>query len=213
MNTKVENHGIRVLIVDDHFMTRLGLAVPIGQESDMEVVGEVGTVEDAIAAYRKHVPDITIMDYRLPDGDGAEATQGIRSEFPGARILILSAVEKDAPIQKAVGSGVCGFLSKDSSCQDVLEAIRQIHSGGTVFPDSIKESIERTRQRKELSDREISILKLVAAGRSNKEIAHEFRLSESTIKQELGKILKKLGAPDRTRAATLAIEIGIIEND
>jgi len=211
MNTDSKKSVIRVLIVDDHFMTRIGLALPIEQEDDMTVVAEVGTVDSAISAFREFVPDVTIMDYRLPDGNGPDAVEAIREEYPGARVLMLSAVEKEEPIYRAVRSGVCGYLNKDSSCSEVLDAVRCIHQGKTIFPPMVAAKIENRSLRPELTKREKSILKEVVAGRSNKEIADSLHLSESTIKQELGRVLKKLKVPDRTRAATLAIELGIFE--
>lgn len=203
--------GIRVLIVDDHFMARIGLAMPINQESDMSVAGEARTAREALEMYRVHLPDVVTMDYRLPDDDGPAAVLRIRGEFPGARVLLLSAFDGEEHIYRAQQAGVCGYLTKNANCTEVLAAIRSIHEGRTVFPEAIAAKAAARRARPDLSERELEILRLVATGTTNKEIGAMLGYSESLIKQHLVRVFSKLGALDRAHAATLAIERGIVE--
>jgi DNA-binding NarL/FixJ family response regulator len=204
---------IRVLVVDDHFMARLGLSLPISQEPDMAVVGEAADIAEALDAYRIHQPDVVTMDYRLGNGTGVEATLKIRSEFAKARVLMLSAFEGEEDIFRAMEAGVRGYLTKDSKCHDVLEAIRAVHGGGTVFPPKIEEKLNARGGRTPLNEREIEIVRRIVEGRSNKEIAELMGLGEPLVKFHVRKILEKLDAPDRTRAAIVALERGIIHHD
>jgi len=201
---------IRILIVDDHFMARLGLAVPINGEPDMQVVAEAATSTEALEKYREHLPDIVTMDYRLPGESGIEATEAIRGEFPAARIIMLSAYDGEEDIYRAVCAGVSGYLSKDSRRAEVLDTIRRVHAGETSYPPTIAAKLEARQNRETLIPREIRILRLIVDGLANKEIANALNLSEPLVKLHVRKILEKLGAQDRTRAATLAIERGII---
>ncbi|MEM7700056.1 MAG: response regulator transcription factor [Verrucomicrobiota bacterium] len=203
--------SIRVIVVDDHFMSRIGLKVPINQQEDMQVVDEGRNAREAIATYREHRPDVMTLDYRLPDSEGPEAARTIRSEFPGARILVISAAEAEEQIYRAAKAGVCGYLNKSADCGVILDAIRRVHAGETVFSGPIAEKLARRRARADLGERELEILGLIVRGFSNKEIAAELRYSTSTIKQELSRLLEKLGVADRTRAATIAIERGIVD--
>ena len=138
---------IRILVVDDHFMARLGLCVPINREPDMAVVGEGRNAAHAVTLYREHLPDVVTMDYRLPDAPGPEAVLAIRSEFPTARVLMLSAYEGEEDIWRAVQAGVRGYLTKDAEREDVLAAIRRVHMGETVFPAPIAAKIAARRDR------------------------------------------------------------------
>ena len=204
---------IRILIVDDHFMARLGLSVPISREADMAVVGEARNSMEALTLYREHRPDVVTMDYRLPDAPGTDAALNIRSEYPDARILMLSAFDGEEDIWRAVHAGVRGYLTKDAEREDVLDALRRVHRGETVFPPTVSAKIIARQDREELIPREIEMLRLIVRGRSNKEIAQKLFISEGLAKLHVSKILEKLGAPDRTRAATLAIERGIVHLD
>ena len=204
---------IRVLIVDDHFMARLGLAVPINGEPDMCVVAEASDGAEAVAQFRQHLPDVVTMDYRMPGESGVDVAVAIRREFPEARILMLSAYEGEEDIHRAVQAGVRGYLSKDATRAAVLDAIRQVFAGGNAFAPHIATKLQARAVREPLIPREVEILRHIVAGRANKEIADAMRLSEALVKLHVRKILDKLGAMDRTRAATLAIERGIIHLD
>lgn len=204
---------IRVLIVDDHFMARLGLTIPINGEPDMCVVAEAEDAAQALTQFRKHHPDVVTMDYRLPGMSGAEAAQSICREFPKARILMLSAYDGEEDIHRAEEAGVCGYLTKDASRAEVLSAIRMVHEGSKVYSPGIQDKIHARGRRAALIPRELEILRHIVEGRANKEIADAMHLSEPLVKLHVRKILDKLGAVDRTRAATLAIARGIIHLD
>lgn len=204
------NPKIRILVVDDHSMARVGLAVPINSQPDMTVVAEAGTAPEAITLYRAHLPDVVTMDYRLVRHTGVQAATAIRAEFPAARILFLSVYEGEEDIFRAADAGARGYLLKSVDGDILLEAIRQIHAGKAVFPAPIAAKLAARRERETLTDRETAILRHIVEGRSNKEIAYLLKLSEPLVKLDVRKILEKIGAQDRTRAATLAIERGIV---
>ncbi len=205
---------IRVLIVDDHFMARLGLAVPINGEPDMEVVAEAEDATQALLLFRQHQPDVVTMDYRLPGTkSGADAVREIVSEFPTARIIMLSAYDGEEDAWRAEQAGVHGYLTKDATRADLLTAIRRVHGGHKVYTPGIRDKIQARERRSPLIPRELEILRHIVEGRANKEIADAMHLSEPLVKLHVRKILEKLGAVDRTRAATLAIERGIIHLD
>ena len=204
---------INVLIVDDHFMARLGLTVPINGEPDMQVIAEAEDATEALVQFRKHRPDVVTMDYRLPGQSGAEAVVAILREFPLARIIMLSAYDGEEDVYRAEKAGVFGYLTKDATRADVLSAIRRVHAGDRVYTPGIKSKIEARGRRAPLIPRELEILRHIVEGRANKEIADAMHLSEPLVKLHVRKILEKLGAVDRTRAATLAIERGIIHLD
>lgn len=201
---------ITVLIVDDHSMVRVGLAVPINSQPDMNVIAEASSAPEAIAQYRLHRPEVVIMDYRLGRHTGVQATEAIRVEFPSARILFLSAYEGEEDIYRAAKAGACGYLPKSVEGDFLLSAIRRIYLGETVFPPALATKLRARNKRETLTNREITILRHIVDGRSNKEIATRLSMSEPLVKLDVRKILDKLGAHDRTRAATLAIERGIV---
>jgi DNA-binding NarL/FixJ family response regulator len=201
---------IRILIVDDHFATRLGLAVPINHEPDMTVVAEAGTSAKAVELYRQHQPDVVIMDYHLPDQSGVETLELIRAEFPEARVLMLTIYDGEEDIYRAVSAGAKGYLTKSSECEAVLNAIRRIAAGANCFPTEIAEKIRAREQRRPLTAREIEILRLLVKGHSTKEIVDMLELSMGTIRLHISIILDKLDAFDRTSAVAIAIERGIV---
>ena len=201
---------ISILIVDDHSMARLGLAVPINSQPDMKVVAEASTAAEAISQYRQHRPEVVIMDYRLAQHTGVQATEAIRAEFPSARVLFLSVYEGEEDIYRAARAGACGYLPKSVDGDVLLDSIRRIHRGDTVFPPALAAKLRARSQRESLTERETAILRQIVDGRSNKEIANTLHLSEPLVKLDVRKILDKLGAHDRTRAAILAIERGIV---
>lgn len=201
---------IRVLIVDDHFATRLGLATPIQGEPDMTVVAEAGTGARAVELFREHQPDVVLMDYRLPDQSGVTTLEAIRGEFPAARVLMLSMFDGEEDIYRAVRAGAKGYLTKAAECEEVLRAIREVAAGRTAFPPDIAAKIQAREQRKALTPREIEILRLLVRGHSTKEIVNLLSMSMGTIRLHIRLILEKLDADDRTRAVAVAIERGIV---
>jgi DNA-binding NarL/FixJ family response regulator len=201
---------IRVLIVDDHFMARMGLSVPINGERDMMVIAEARNAAQVLELYRQHQPDVVTMDCMMPDKSGIEATRELLAEFPEARVLMLSGLEGEEDIFRAVDAGACGYLTKAAEREVVLSAIRQVHEGRTVFPAAVTAKLAARMLREPLTERELNILRLIVQGRSNKEIVTELHMSGGLVKKEISNLLAKLGAADRTRAATLAIERGIV---
>ncbi len=201
---------IRVLIVDDHFATRLGLSVPINAEKDMAVVAEAGTGTKAIEQYRLHRPDVVLMDYDLPDQNGVQTMSIIRNEFPDARVLMLTILDGEEDIYRAVSAGARGYLTKSCECEDVLDAIRTIAGGKGYFPAAINAKLKAREKRKPLTERELEILRLLVRGQSTKEIVDLMKLSMGTIRLHISIILEKLDAFDRTNAVAIAIERGIV---
>ena len=202
--------AIRILLVDDHFTARLGLSVPINGEPDMEVIAEAENAAEALKLYRKHQPDVVIMDYKLPDRSGVEALESIRVEFPAARVLMLTVFDGEEDIYRAVIGGASGYLTKSAGRNEVLRAIRAVAKGAKHFPPELEAKILEREKREPLIPREVEILRQIVRGQANKQIADTMNLSVGTINLHVSKILEKIGAPDRTRAATLAIERGIV---
>jgi DNA-binding NarL/FixJ family response regulator len=209
----VENTSprIRVLIVDDHVLLREGIAAVVQDEKDLEVVGEAGTGREAIEGFRKHRPDVTVMDLQLPEIDGVAATAAIRSEWPEARIVVLTTYRGDARALRALKAGASGFLLKSMIRTELLEAIRSVHSGDRYIPREIAADLAAHINDDALSVRELDVLKRVAAGNSNRLVADQLRLSEDTIKAHMKSIMSKLAANDRTHAVTIALKRGIID--
>ena len=201
---------IRLLLVDDHYFVRMGLAYSIGQEQDVEIVGQAGTAQEALEEFRKLLPDVTLMDRSLPDQSGVEVIEQLRREYVGARFIMLSVDEGEEDIFRAVQAGAVGYLFKSAEREEILDAVRQVYAGNTYFPASVANQLNSRSQRQPLSAREIEVLKMVAQGLANKQIAAVLDVSEITVKVHVSSILEKLNVPDRTRAATLAIERGII---
>ena len=201
---------IRVLIVDDHFATRLGLTLPINSEPDMTVVAEASTGAKAIELYRELRPDVLLLDYRLPDQTGVDVLEAIRGEFTDANIVILTMFDGEEDIHRAVEAGAKGYVTKSAECEDVLTAIRDVAAGGTYFSADVKQKLKERGQRKPLTSRELEILRLLVKGHSTKEIVDLLKLSMGTIRLDISMILEKLGAFDRTRAVAIAIERGIV---
>jgi DNA-binding NarL/FixJ family response regulator len=201
---------IRLLLVDDHFIVRIGLAGSLNLETDMQVVAEAADGAEAVAHFARHKPDVTLMDGRLPDFHGTEAIARIRADQPEARIILLSIDETEEDIARAVAAGVQSYLAKSVERWELLEAIRAVYRGETYFPPAIAERMASRESRTALSERELEVLGLIVRGRANKQIADVLGVAEITVKVHVSRILEKLGVPDRTRAATLAIERGLI---
>ena len=204
-------HKIRILLVDDHFIVRMGLAGSLNQEPDMEVIASGADCAEAVSLFLKHEPDITLMDGRLPDLHGTEAIAKIRTTHPNAKIILLSIDESEEDIGRATAVGVQGYLPKSIGRNELLAAIRNVAAGGTAFPAEIAERSSKRDHRSALTEREHQVLKLAAQGFANKQIADQLGIAEVTVKVRLSSVMEKLGVPDRTRAATRAIELGIIK--
>jgi len=202
---------IRILIVDDHFMVRMGLSSSLQQEEDLKVVGEAGSAIEAVSAWTKLQPDITLMDGQLPDRHGVEAIREIIAKAPDARIILLSVDETEEDIHAAMTAGAKSYLPKSVSRQEMLRAIRAVAAGETYLPADVSQRLKERDNRPELTERELDVLRLVTEGHANKQIAAELGLAEITVKVHVSRILEKLGASDRTRATTIAIERGIVK--
>ena len=202
---------IRVLTVDDHPLVRKGIAAILANESDMRVVGEAGNGAEAVLAFRRHQPDVTLMDLRMPEQDGIEAVKQIRQEFPDAKIIALTSFDGDQEIYRALEAGVRGYLLKEMVHTEVLNAIRTVHSGKRMLPVEVTERLSGYfPQQQALSPREVEVLGLVAQGLANKEIAARLGTAPGTIKMHIQNILAKLEATDRTHAVTIGLGRGII---
>jgi DNA-binding NarL/FixJ family response regulator len=202
---------IRVLSVDDHPLIREGIAAILEAEPDMELVGEATNGREAIEGFRRHRPDVTLMDLRMPDVGGTEAIAQIRSEFPGARIIVLTSYAGDAQALGALNAGASGYLLKNLLRRDMLDAIRAVHAGMRRVPADIARQIAEHASDDALTPRELDVLRRVAAGRSNKAIAAELEISNSTVKAHLKAIFAKLDADGRTHGVMIAVKRGIID--
>jgi len=202
--------AIRVLTVDDHELVRKGIAAILSAEPGFELVGEANTGDEAIRLFREHRPDVTLMDLRLPDVSGVEATRKIRSEFPEARIIVLTSYDGDQDIYKALEAGVRGYLLKEMVHSEVLRAIRVVHSGKRFIPAEVSQHLNGFFPEVALTPREVEVLSLIARGFGNKEVADVLGTASGTVKAHVQSILSKLGANDRTHAVTIALRRGII---
>jgi len=207
----VKEGAIRVLVVDDHPVVREGLAALIERRSDMTVVGEAANGQEAVAGYRRLLPDITLMDLRMPILGGVEAISAIRQDFPAARIIVLTTYDGDADIYRGLQAGARAYLLKDAPREELLDAIRSVHAGQTRIPPAVAARLaERAMGGPALSPRELEVLAQIVAGRSNKEIGQALAIGEGTVKAHVNSILGKLGVADRTQAVTVALQRGIV---
>jgi DNA-binding NarL/FixJ family response regulator len=211
MSTTSNPSPIRVLSVDDHPLIREGIAAILEAEPDMRLVGEATNGREAIEGFRRHRPDVTLMDLRMPDVGGTEAIARIRSEFPGARIIVLTSYAGDAQALGALNAGASGYLLKNLLRRDMLDAIRAVHAGMRRVPAEIAREIAEHAGDDALTARELDVLRRVAAGRSNKAIAADLKISNSTVKAHLKAILAKLDADGRTHGVMIAVKRGIID--
>lgn len=201
---------IRILIADDHPIVREGLATMISRQPDMEVVAEAPNGRDAVEQFLLYRPDVALMDIRMPHLDGIAAMQAIRLRIPDARILLLSTYEGDEQIYQGLKAGAKGYLLKDSPREDLLETIRRIHNGMTYILPAVAAKLAERVTRSNLSDRETEVLRLMVAGKSNREIGASLFISEGTVKVHVSNLLKKLKANGRTEAINMALSHGIV---
>lgn len=201
---------IRVLTVDDHPLMREGIRAIVRNETDMMTVAEAASGEEAIQLYRQHRPDVTLMDLRLPGSNGIDTLAAIRSEFPEARVVILTTSDGDAEIRKAMEAGARGYALKNMPRKTIVDLIRKVHSGRTVVPPEIAAHLAEHMGTESLSRREIDVLEKIAGGNRNIDIAGQLFISEETVKGHVKHIMEKLGARDRTEAVAIAVRRGII---
>lgn len=205
-----ETERIRVLSVDDHALVREGIAAMINDQPDMRLVAQAASGKEAIQSFRDHRPDIALMDVRLPDMSGIDAMLTIRSEFPDARVIIVTSSEGVAEMQRALEGGAKGYMLKSMPPKELLELIRKVHAGKKAIPPEIAARLADHYSDEGLTAREIEILQQVAEGNRNRDIADKLFISEGTVKVHIKHIMEKLGANDRTQAITIAVRRGII---
>jgi DNA-binding NarL/FixJ family response regulator len=202
---------IRVLTVDDHSLLRKGIAALVNAEPDMKLIAEASNGQEAIESFRLHRPDVTLMDIQMPDFNGIEAINRIQSEFPDARIIVLTTYTGDAQVVKALRAGARAYILKGHVHRELLETIRAVHAGQKKIPPDIAAELADHLADDELTQREIDVLRLIAAGNSNKLIADHLSIGEATVKSHVTNILSKLSANDRAHAVTIALKRGIID--
>lgn len=201
---------IKVLTVDDHPVLREGIAAIIENHPDMVLVAEAGNGREAVECFRHYRPDVTLMDLVMPEMNGIEATIAIRKEFPNARIVVLTTYKGDVQAAQALDAGACGYLLKSTLRKDLLDTIRSVHAGQHRIPPEIAIAMAEHHASDTLTERELEVLRQVAAGNANKIVAGHLCISEDTVKGHVKAILAKLGANDRTHAVTIALKRGII---
>jgi DNA-binding NarL/FixJ family response regulator len=202
---------IGVLSVDDHPLLREGIAALVNAESDMKLVAEASNGKDAIEKFRLHRPDVTLMDLQMPALNGIEAIIGIRSEFRDARIIVLTTYAGDVQVLRALKAGARGYILKGHVRRELLDTIRAVHAGQKRIPPEVASELAEHAAEEDLTSRELDVLRLIATGNANKEIAGRLSIAEETVKSHVTNILAKLGANDRTHAVTIALKRGIIE--
>jgi DNA-binding NarL/FixJ family response regulator len=202
---------IRILIVDDHPLLREGIAALVAGQADMTLVAECSNGREAVQAFRTHVPDVTLMDLQMPEMSGLDAISAIRGEFPDARIIVLTTYSGDVQVMRALKAGARAYLLKNQVHKELLDTIRAVHAGKKmVSPEASYELAEHATD-DALTKAEVDVLRLIAAGNANKQIADQLSITEETVKGRVRNILSKLGANDRTHAAIIGLKRGIIE--
>ena len=206
-----DSKRIRLLTADDHALLREGIAALVNLEADMQLVAQAGTGREAIDKFKEHRPDVTLMDLQMPDMDGIDAIIAIRSAFPNARIIVLTTYAGDVQVMRALKAGARAYVLKGHVHKELLETIRAVHAGQKRVPPEVAAALAEHAGDDELSARELDVLRLIAAGNANKEIAAQLSIAEETVKSHITSILSKLSANDRTHAVTIALKRGIIE--
>ncbi|HEX4006271.1 MAG TPA: response regulator transcription factor [Acidobacteriaceae bacterium] len=204
---------IKILIVDDHHIVRQGLAALLKTVPGFEVLAEASDGEQAVELHRKHRPDVTLMDLRLPKMNGVEAITRIRAEHAAARIVVLTTFDGDEDIYRALQAGAKGYLLKGMDLAELSDAIRTVHAGRTRIPARVAEKLAERMSGATLTGREMEVLRLIVAGKSNKDIGAALFISEATVKTHVNSLLSKMGVEDRTQAATTALQRGLVHLD
>ena len=208
-----EASPIDVVIADDHPVVRMGLAAVVGDRSGMRVVAEAATGDEAVGLALRHRPDVLLMDLRMPGMGGVEAIRRIRSVWPGARVVVLTTYDGDEDVYRALQAGARAYLLKDTPRAELLDAIEAVHRGQQRIPPAVAAKLAERVAAPALTERELDVLRLIVAGRSNKEIGAALHIGEGTVKFHVNNLLAKLGVGDRTRAATTALRRGLVHPD
>ena len=208
---RTDSGPIRVLTVDDHPLLREGIAALVNGENDMHLVAEATNGQEAIEQYRLHRPDVTLMDLQMPTLSGIEAIVGIRTEYPNARIIVLTTYTGDVQVLRALKAGARGYILKERVHRELPDTIRAVHAGQKRIPPEVAAELADHCAEDDLTSREIDVLRLIATGNANKGIAAQLSISEETVKSHITNIMAKLGANDRTHAVTIGLKRGIIE--
>lgn len=204
---------IRILSVDDHSLMRKGISALVDAEEDMKLVAEASNGIEAVETYRSHQPDITLMDLQMPEVDGLAAIDAIRGEFPEARIIVLTTYSGDVQVLRALKAGARAYVLKSHLHKELLDTIRAVHAGQKRIPPEIATELAAHAADDPLTERELDVLRLIAAGNSNKKIADHLMIGEGTVKTHISNIISKLNANDRTHAVTIGLRRGIIKLD
>jgi two-component system NarL family response regulator len=211
--SQISAGSIRILIVDDHPVVRAGLASMLGTQEELELVGAARSGEEALRMLEEHRPDVLLLDLRMPGMSGVETLQALKTANRQVRVIILTNYETDEDIYRAVQAGAQGYLLKDTSLREMVEAIRAVHSGKRYIPRHIASRLAERMVRTNLTSRELEILKMLSKGPTNKQIGHALGISDNTVRNHVLKIIEKLEVSDRTEAATTAIQRGLITVD
>jgi two-component system, NarL family, response regulator len=206
----MSDKSIRIMVVDDHPIVRSGLVLMINYTPNMEIVAEANNGLEAIELFRQQRPDVTLMDLRMPEMSGADAIAAICQEFTEAKIIVLTTYDGDEDIYKGLKAGAKGYIFKNAPVDEIIRAIKTVNEGRKYIPPEVGEKLSERLNRPQLSNRELEVLKLVAKGLTNQEIASELYISESTVKYHVNGVLSKLGVSDRTQATLIAMKRGLV---